>query len=75
MCVLSAWIAMLLTALVLNIPVALCLLHLSREDLDKIIKYLNYVTGKIMLVESWISLTVSPDAHFVQNITKIIVAL
>ena len=66
---------MLLTALVLNIPVVLRSLHLSPEDWDQIIKYLNYVPGKKVHVNFWNSLTVSPDAHFVQNITKIKVAV
>jgi len=41
MCVVSGEIPLLLTTLFSNIQAVLCLVQLSWEDLDQIIKYLN----------------------------------
>jgi hypothetical protein len=44
----------------------------SPDGFHEIIKHWDYVSGNAMHVDDWNSITVSPDAEFVQNITKLI---
>jgi len=43
----------------------------SPYDFHQIIKHWDYVPGNVMHVDGWNSMTISPDAEFVQNITKL----
>jgi hypothetical protein len=61
----------LLTALVLNCPEMLSSKRSSPDDFVQIMKERAYIPGKVINVECWNSMTVSPHALFLQNITEI----
>jgi len=61
----------LLTGFVLNCMETLCSMRRSPYDFHQIIKHWDYVPGNVMHVDGWNSMTISPDAEFVQNITKL----